>query len=66
MNQEPLPAEYVAETITNDFIGMSVCRARRKVIYVRTLIVGVMVLVYPIDILLLFCLAFVIGGLVLR
>ena len=44
------------------FIGISIYNARQKHTYVRTLITGVLALIYPVCILLLFYFAFVIGG----
>ena len=44
------------------FIGISIYNARQKHTYVRTLIIGVLALIYPVCILLLFYFAFVIGG----
>ena len=48
--------------ISTYFIGISIYNARQKHTYVRTLIIGVLALIYPVCILLLFYFAFVIGG----
>ena len=43
-------------------IGVSVHRARQKLTYFTTLLLGVLALLFPVLLFLLFCFAFVIGG----